>query len=43
VGCRRLRVKGDVRFGRDVTCSGEVELTAPPGETLHVPDSARLP
>jgi UTP--glucose-1-phosphate uridylyltransferase len=42
VGCRRLTVKGDVRFGRDVACSGAVELMAPPGETLHVPDSARL-
>lgn len=42
VACRRLSVAGDARFGRDVVCSGEVELTAPRGEPLRIPDAARL-
>ncbi len=43
VACTRLAVEGDVRFGRDVVCRGEVELAAPGGGTLRVPDGARLP
>lgn len=42
VACRRFAVKGDVRFGRDVVASGSVELRAPEGGTLAIPDGARL-
>ena len=42
VACRRLQVKGDVRFGRGVVCSGEVEVSAPPGEVRHLPDATHL-
>ncbi len=38
---RRFVVNGDVRFGRDVAVSGEVELDAPAGG-LRVPDGAVL-
>jgi len=41
-GCRRLRVHGDVSFGRDVALEGEVEIVAPAGEALRIPDGARL-
>jgi UTP--glucose-1-phosphate uridylyltransferase len=40
--CRRLVVKGDVRFGRGVVIEGEVTLEAPAGGRLDVPDGARL-
>ena len=40
--CDSLTVTGDVRFGRNVRCVGEVELTAREGETLHVPDGRVL-
>jgi UTP--glucose-1-phosphate uridylyltransferase len=40
--CRRLVVKGDVRFGRGVVIEGEVTLEAPPGGRLDLPDGARL-
>ncbi|MGI9432580.1 MAG: UTP--glucose-1-phosphate uridylyltransferase [Myxococcota bacterium] len=40
VGCRGLRVEGDVTFGRDVTCRGDVELTA--AHAASVPDGAVL-
>jgi len=42
VACRRFVVRGDVRFGRDVVARGEVEIAAPEGGTLAVPDGARL-
>jgi UTP--glucose-1-phosphate uridylyltransferase len=42
VRCRRLVVKGDVRFGRGVGIEGEVTLEAPPGGRLEVPDGARI-
>lgn len=42
VRCRRLAVRGDVRFGRDVVIEGEVTLEAPAGARLDVPDGARL-
>jgi UTP--glucose-1-phosphate uridylyltransferase len=42
LGCRRLVVKGDVRFGRGVVIEGEVTLEAPSGGRLDVPDGARL-
>lgn len=40
--CRRFVVRGDVRFGRDVTARGEVEIVAPEGGALLVPDGAEL-
>jgi UTP--glucose-1-phosphate uridylyltransferase len=40
--CRRLRVRGDVRFGRGVVVEGEVALEAPPGTVRLVPDGTRL-
>jgi UTP--glucose-1-phosphate uridylyltransferase len=40
--CRRLVVRGDVRFGRGVVLEGEVTLAAPAGGRLDVPDGARL-
>jgi UTP--glucose-1-phosphate uridylyltransferase len=40
--CRKLVVKGDVRFGRGVAIEGEAVLAAPPGAQLDVPDGARL-
>jgi hypothetical protein len=42
VGCRRLVVKGDVRFGRGVVIEGEVTLEAPAGGRLDVPDGTVL-
>ena len=38
--CTSLRVLGDVTFGRDVVCRGEVDLAAPEGG--QVPDGAVL-
>ena len=38
VQCRRLRIEGDVTFGRAVTVKGEVTLEGP----LEVPDDAVL-
>jgi UTP--glucose-1-phosphate uridylyltransferase len=40
--CRRLAVRGDVRFGRGVVIEGDVALEAPVGARLDVPDGARL-
>jgi UTP--glucose-1-phosphate uridylyltransferase len=40
--CRRLRVRGDVRFGRDVVVVGEVTVEAPEGGSTAVPDGATL-
>jgi UTP--glucose-1-phosphate uridylyltransferase len=40
--CRRLEVRGDVSFGRDVVIEGEVVVAAPDGEALRIPDGARL-
>jgi len=42
VRCRRLVVRGDVRFGRGVVIEGDVTLEAPPGGRLDVPDGARI-
>jgi UTP--glucose-1-phosphate uridylyltransferase len=42
VGCHRLVVRGDVRFGGGVVIEGDVELEARPGQRLEVPDGARL-
>lgn len=41
IGCDRLRVDGDVRFGRNVTLTGNVHLNAGDG-TLHVEDDASI-
>ena len=40
--CSRLRVAGDVRFGRDVVLSGDVEIRNDGPDPLQVPDGARL-
>ncbi len=40
--CTRLRIEGDVRFGKGVVLRGDVHLVAPEGETLHVPPGAVL-
>jgi UTP--glucose-1-phosphate uridylyltransferase len=40
--CRRLAVRGDVRFGRGVVIEGDVTLEAPPGGGLDVPDGKVL-
>ncbi len=42
VRARRLVVRGDVRFGRDVAVEGEVELAAPAGATRVIPDGSVL-
>jgi UTP--glucose-1-phosphate uridylyltransferase len=42
VHCRRLVVRGDVRFGKDVVIEGDVRLEAPAGGRLDVPDGAKL-
>ena len=42
LGCRRLTVRGDVRFGRGVVVGGEVRLDAEPGTRLEIEDGALL-
>jgi UTP--glucose-1-phosphate uridylyltransferase len=42
VECDRLVVRGDVTFGAGVVVRGSVELDAPAGETLRVPDGTVL-
>jgi UTP--glucose-1-phosphate uridylyltransferase len=42
VRCRRLALRGDVRFGRGVVVEGEVSLRAPGPEPLWIADGARL-
>jgi len=42
VGCRSLRVRGDVRFGANVVCRGDVSVEAADGERLSIPDGAVL-
>jgi UTP--glucose-1-phosphate uridylyltransferase len=42
VGCHRLVVRGDVRFGGGVVIEGDVTLEAPARGRLDVPDGARL-
>jgi UTP--glucose-1-phosphate uridylyltransferase len=41
-GCARLVVRGDVTFGAGVTCKGSVEIEAPAGEPLRIPDGTLL-
>ena len=42
LACDRLRVRGDVRFGKQVACEGEVTVLGRPGRPGRVPDRARL-
>jgi UTP--glucose-1-phosphate uridylyltransferase len=42
VACRRLRVRGDVRFGPAVECRGEVTVRAAAAGPCAVPAGARL-
>jgi UTP--glucose-1-phosphate uridylyltransferase len=42
VACDRLVVRGDVTFGARVVARGAVEVTAPEGEAVHIPDGAVL-
>ena len=42
IGCTSLRVDGEVFFGRDVVCEGDVHITVPAGEVARIPDGARL-
>ncbi|TNF35377.1 MAG: UTP--glucose-1-phosphate uridylyltransferase [Deltaproteobacteria bacterium] len=42
LGCRRLAVRGDVRFGAGVSVRGTVELRHDGPEPLVIPDGARL-
>jgi UTP--glucose-1-phosphate uridylyltransferase len=41
-GCDRFVVSGDVTFGAAVVARGAVEVAAPPGTTLHIPDGTIL-
>ncbi len=40
--CRSLTVRGDVVFGENVVCAGDVRITAPDGVQVHIPDGAHL-
>lgn len=40
--CERLRVEGDVRFGRGVICRGPVTVVAAAGRSVAIPDGAQL-
>ena len=42
VECDRFVVEGDVTFGAGVVVRGDVEIEAPAGETLRIPDGAVL-
>ena len=42
IECERFVVRGDVTFGAGVVARGAVEVTAPPGAPLRVPDGAVL-
>jgi UTP--glucose-1-phosphate uridylyltransferase len=41
-GSERFVVRGDVTFGAGVVARGAIEVAAPPGAALHVPDGAVL-
>lgn len=41
-GCRRLRVAGDVRFGANVVCRGEVSVRCASPGPCAIPDGATL-
>jgi UTP--glucose-1-phosphate uridylyltransferase len=42
VACKRLAVEGDVRFGRDVVCRGEVEVHHEGSDQLVIEDGTVL-
>ena len=42
VACRSLVVRGDVRFGRDVTVRGAARVEAPSGQSLRIADGTTL-
>ncbi len=42
IACDRLEVRGDVLFGRNVACEGEVRVVGAPGRRGRIPDDARL-
>ena len=42
VACDRLQVRGDVRFGKEVACEGEVTVLGHPDRPSRIPDGARL-
>lgn len=42
LAARRLHIRGDVRFGRDVVVEGDVALLHPGPEPLTIPDGTRL-
>lgn len=42
IACRSLQVAGDVRFGREVRCVGDVRVASDGERTLRIPDGAVL-
>lgn len=42
LGCERLVVRGDVHFGADVVCRGDVRITNDSDNPRHVPDGTLL-
>jgi UTP--glucose-1-phosphate uridylyltransferase len=40
--CSSFVIKGEVFFGANVVCRGDVQVTAPPGEVRHVPEGTVL-
>lgn len=42
LACDRLRVTGDVRFGKRVACEGEVTIHGRPDRAAFIPDGERL-
>jgi UTP--glucose-1-phosphate uridylyltransferase len=42
VGCARLRVQGDVRFGRGVVCRGAVEIANGAAEQARIAAGATI-
>ena len=42
VACDRFQVRGDVRFGKQVACEGEVTVLGRSDRPSNIPDGARL-
>ncbi len=42
LACDRFQVRGDVRFGKQVACEGEVTVLGRPDRPSRIPDGARL-
>ncbi|MCB2204787.1 UTP--glucose-1-phosphate uridylyltransferase [bacterium] len=40
--CSSLRIEGDVYFGSEVRCKGDVRISVPDGEQRHIADESRL-